>query len=253
MSVGDVEASVLLNEYGEPSNPVVAVTASGEGCRTYHVFGTLEEVEAKRREISSRHPAVEWREVPPSSVASAEVFFELDLNLGAHVFRRLAAKVAFEWLAQLRLGAVVADDEFRGIREYILQGHQTRTYAAPLAEERLMRGVLDFSIPLHAVAVFAHPEDRNLGAFVAFYGLFYFWVVLSENHHALAGWDELQTEHPQTREVERPLFRTGTGAVRIRWDALAGGFASDPSGVVSTASRHALRKLEQALTRFYGD
>ncbi|MBP8116443.1 MAG: hypothetical protein KAY09_01810, partial [Nitrospira sp.] len=86
-----------------------------------------------------------------------------------------------------------------------------------------------------------------LGAIVSFFGLFYYWVVLSKNYRALAPFDDLLIEDPQERESHRPLLRGQTGGVRILWPQVMEPYCNNPTATVTAARRFATRKFKEAI------
>jgi len=84
-------------------------------------------------------------------------------------------------------------------------------------------------------------------AVVSFFGLFYYWVVLSKNYRALAAFDDLLIEDPQKRESDRPLLRGQTGKVRLSWPQVMEACCNNPADTVTAASRYATRKFKEAI------
>ena len=219
--------------------------------KTYSILGTPENVEAKRQEIAKKFPNLKWEEQDLRSTAPPESFVEFELDLEAICLRRLAAKVAFERFAQLRSGAFVADGDFDPVREFIINGMEQQLCCGVLSDPRLLEGSLNFPLPNHAVVIIGHPQDRVLGAFVTFYSLFYYWVILSTSYTALGPTDDLLLEHPQRRESNTPRLRYGTSSIRVPWDDLVNAHYENPLGALKTARSYATKKFQAAAAGFY--
>ena len=106
--------------------------------------------------------------------------------------------------------------------------------------------------PFHFVHIVAHPLDPFLGAFVCFYGLYYYWVILSTRYQALGQTDDLLLQNPQARTAEVPLLRASPGDVRFPWARLIETFSRDPVAAERVAARIALKKFQRAAVAFYG-
>ena len=184
-----------LNKRGEPDF-IIWREVNAKGNKTYKIGGANEKVTAKQKEIARKYPGLKWEDFDIKKLEPPEFWIEFDLNLAAPHLRRLAAKVAFERFSQLRGCKFVADKEFNVIREFIRTGEERQASCSVLADLRLLKKSLYFRPPLHAVVIIAHPLDRVLGAFVSFFGLFYYWVILSNSYTALGPMDNLLLEHP---------------------------------------------------------
>ena len=166
-----------------------------QGKKTYYVCGPAELVEAELRTLRERYPDLKWEETAPGD--DAQVFVEMDTQLSRPDLRRLAAKVAFERFAQLRSATFVADAEFDPVRKFILEGIENTPICGVLSDRRLLEGPFRvIPLPCHAVYIISHRFDRVLGGFVGFYGLFWYWVILSRSYGALGQTDELLVENP---------------------------------------------------------
>ena len=166
--------------------------------------------------------------------------------------RRLAAKIAFERFAQLRGTASLDHSGFGTVREFALIGNERESCCGVLSDPRLLSGPLNFPLPHHAVVIIEHPDDYILGAFVSFFALFYYWVVLSTRHRALAPMDDLLLEHPQARKVDNPLLRLGVGSVRVPWWELVTPYRQAPDAIGRAAKEHAKEKFQGAVDAVYG-
>jgi hypothetical protein len=244
--------NVRLNTRGEPDGVIVRTPIDATGKKSYLLVGRGRQLEAKRQEIAQTHPIIQWEELDPQRTARLESRLEFDGDLTRSSLRRLAAKVAFEWLAAHRGRALLVDREFDPVRTFVLTGHEAELCCGVLSDMRLLQGPLNFPLPYHAVAIIAHPADHVLGAFVTFYSLFYYWVILSRRHHALWPWDDLLLEHPQVRDTENPHLRQHVGSVRVPWYELEQAYSRDPFTATRVVSAYAVQKFRAAAAAFYG-
>lgn len=249
LKINGIEETIFLNEHGEPDGIRVRVETDAAGKKVYSIFGPTEKVEAKAREIAKNHGPIDWEE---RRVDTLESITEIELALTSVPFRRLAAKIAFERLSQTRDNSLLIDHQFTAVREFILSGVEKEPCCGLLSEVKLMSGSLNVPLPHHAVFLVAHPLDRILGGFVTFFGLFYYWVVLSRTYTALAPWDDFWFENPQHRETHNPPLRSGIGSVRVQWAALENAYREDPALAVNVATQYATQKFRAATDKFYG-
>lgn len=241
---------LALNERGE-ADLIIWKQKDATGSMTYKIFGPAEKIEAKLGEITKKYPQLKWQELDTKNIEPPESLVEFDLDLRAQHLRRLAAKVAFERFAQLRGSCFVADNEFTVIRNFVLTGSEHNVCSSFLADPRLLKGSLNFPPPLHAVVIIAHPYDTVLGAFVSFFSLFYYWVILSTNHTALGPMDDLLIENPQSRECSTPLLRGGIGSIRVPWNDLVSEHLNDPRSNLKLAAAYAVKKFNGVADKFY--
>ena len=97
----------------------------------------------------------------------------------------------------------------------------------------------------------AYAPDPILGGFVMFFGLFLFWVILSRCYRALGSMDDLLIEWPQVREVERPLLRSGLGAIRVPWGDYISEYTRDPTAAIRAANHASRLKFQAAVDAAY--
>ncbi|MBX3369803.1 MAG: hypothetical protein KF793_05370 [Nitrospira sp.] len=245
LSFAGMTKDVWLDEHGEIDSVIIHKTEDEGGKISYSLFGPPEKVEAKKLEMSTQNPSIRWIDRDLHGIAPPESVAEFSIDLGGLPLRRLASKVAFERFAQLRFPVLSAD--FNEIRRFILHGDTDGKCCGILIDERLLFGSFNFQPPSHAVVLIAHPKDTVLGAVVSFFGLFYYWVVLSKNYRALAALDDLLIEDPQKRESDRPLLRGQTGKVRLSWPQVMEAYCNNPADTVTAASRYATRKFKEAI------
>lgn len=244
-----IETKMPLNEYGEPDGVKVIVEPDSAGKKNYSVFGSSERVEAKAQEIAGKCGPIEWTE---RAYAEIESLTTVEVEVVSLALRRLAAKVAFERFAQTRDNSVLTSPEFNPIREFILTGKEQEPCCGLLANLELLSGKLNVPIPNNAVFMIAYPSDRILGSFVTFFGLYFYWVILSRRYTALAPWDDFWFENPQRCETNNPVLRSGTGSLRVQWDRLISEYRDSPSQAVQIVSQYAIEKLRAAADEHYG-
>ena len=183
LDVNDKRGRVPLDEYGKPAGIIVSSGIDAVGRKTYDISGPRDQAEAKRLEIAKKNPNMQWRRLHVHKVES-RVRHEVDPT-SVHL-RRLAAKVAFERLAQLHGSSLLIGSEFDAVRDFILEGIEQGVCCGVLSDRRLLHRSLDFPLPYHGIVIIAPPYDRILGAFVMFYSLFYYWVILSRRQRLAA-------------------------------------------------------------------
>jgi hypothetical protein len=250
VKIESFEANVTLRNEGRPSHAIVRVEADEHGRKRFVVYGTPEMVRAKFEEISAKHPGLEWTEGQEEIVV--KMVADHPFEPSDIAVRRLAAKIAFERLAQF-LGAIVAaGSEFDNVREFIMTGTEREPYCGVLADPRLLDGSLNIPVPTHAVMLIGHPADRIMGGFVVFFGLFYYWVILSRRYSPLAPLDDLMAERPIARDTYNPPLRRYLGSVRVPWAEITTPYLLDPNTVCRAAIQHAGRKFRTAVDEFYG-
>jgi hypothetical protein len=239
------EASVTLGPDGRPKGPIVRAETNSEGRKVFFVYGTDEMMRDVVASIARSHPHIKW------STEKYEIPIELVIDgppLGDPL-RKLAAKVAFERLAQIRGAVIAVASEFDNIREFILTGAEGQpccgVTADPVLWNRSSFGTIP--VPAHAVVVVFHRADPIVGAFVMFFGMFLYWVILSRRYQALGSVDDLLVEWPHVREATRPLLRSGVGAIRVPWSRYVSEYTSDPSGVVRAALQVAQKRFQKAV------
>jgi len=245
------EFKVLLDETGQHRTAIVAVENCEDGNKIYNVVGPSAKVEEKRKEIDNRKSALQWREMDLTATSPPKSQVVFDTNLTRLTLRRLAAKVAFERWAQIRGSLVACDQQFDVIRGFIIEGNEQELCSGVLGDSRLLNDILRFPTGNHAVAILAHPRNRTLGAFVAFYSLFYFWVILSSKYQALAPFDDLLLENPQNEKVSNPILRSGVGNLFVNWQDIEKVYRSNPDKVVQSAKQHGFNKFQAAADTFY--
>jgi len=244
------EVHVSLNEAGEPKTGILDVEKKNDR-KAYSIIGPAPWVEVKRQEIIKRDSSIQWHEKDLGGLPPPELVGEFDVNLTRVSLRRLAAKVAFERWAQMFGSTVLSDRQYDTIRNFILTGHEHELSCGVLGDFHLLNGVLNFPIGNHAVVIVGHPQTRLLGAFVAFYSLFYFWVLISKEYYALAAFDDLLLENPQEKEIRTPKLRYGTGDLFVQWTVIENAYRIDPYTIVRVAIEHAIKKFQVAADAFY--
>ncbi len=199
--------------------------------------------------IARKHPEVNWKQsnydVAVEAVADGPA-------LEDPILRRIAAKVAFERFAQLRSATIAADWEFDCVRDFILTGVEAQPCCGITADPLLLEKSFNLPVPAHAVAIVFHETDPILGGFVMFFGLYLFWVILSRRYRALGSMDDLLKEWPQVREAERPLLRSGLGAIRVPWANYISEYTRDPTAAIRAANHASRVKFQAVVDAAYG-
>lgn len=242
------EARTVLGPDGMPTSPVVHVETDDQGKKSYSVYGPSEMIKTIVEGITRKRPGVKWTQ--DKYDVAVETLAE-GPSLEDPILRRLAAKVAFDRFAQLRTATIAADWEFDGVRDFILTGAEAQPCCGVTADPLLLEKSFNFPVPAHAVAVVFHQADPILGGFVMFFGLFLFWVILSRRYRALGSMDDLLVEWPQIREAERPLLRSGLGAIRVPWGNYISEYVRDPLAVIRAANQASRLKFQAAVDAAY--
>ena len=241
------EKRIHLDDRGEPPGVVVFVGKDEQRNTTYRLVGHPSEIRRQAEKISRRHPdLIELVRVPEEEGAGIEFRIISDADLIGPILRRLAAKVAFERLAQLRSAAILLEREFDPIRQFILEGTENRqSLCGLLWDEEIIRRALPVDLPLHGICLIGHPADRRLGGFVILYGLFYYWVILSHKYTVLSPWDDTLLIHPQTGGILNLRLREYAQVARIPWRRLLHANSSVLK-VADSATAYAIEKLTLA-------
>jgi len=236
----------------DPSFIQEAITRSnaGQGEAQYIVVGPADAVERKVAEISQMRPEVAWR----GADVQVETSVAIESHPDAPVFLRLATKIALERLADVRGPTFAREPEFADARDFALTGSSARIVAGCLADPRWvgMGAPLAFPIPLHAVGLVGQHEDRVLGAVVVLFGLYTYWVILSDTYYGLAPWDDLLCENPVTQATDQPLLRTGTSHLRLPWRDWRHAPVTLPDHLRRVQTDHVMRKLQASADAHYG-
>jgi hypothetical protein len=227
-----------------PSTPLVHVEKNDQGKKTYFAYGPDDVRDAFVAAVAKKRPDVNWK----TSRYNVEMEIIADgPALEDPILRRLAAKVAFERLAQLRGGSIAADPEFDNVRDFILNGVEALPCCGITADPLLLEKSFNFPVPVHAVVIVFHEADPVLGGFVMFFGLYLFWVILSRRYRALGSVDDLLIEWPLVREAERPLLRSGLGKIRVPWPNYINEYRRDPLAAVRAANQASRAKFKAAI------
>lgn len=120
LSFAGMTKDVWLNEHGEIDSVIIHKIKDEGGQIRYSIFGPPEKVEAKRLEMSTKNPSIQWIDRDLHGIAPPESVAEFSIDLAGLPLRRLASKVALERFAQLRFP--VRSEDFNEIRRFILHG-----------------------------------------------------------------------------------------------------------------------------------
>jgi len=247
---GAHEIQGWLNERGEPHDVFVQRREGSDGRTEFSIFGEPDAVEARFAEIARTHPSLRWERL--DNAAELQVIVPFELDLAGPTLRRLAAKVALERCAQRWGAEYVRGAEFDDVRRFVLDGTERQPLCGLIADTDFLRGSFNFALPRHAAYLNAHPRTPLLGAVVAFFGLFYFWVVASTRFKALGQTDSLLLEHAQTGSVEEPLLRGRPGDLVLPWSRLTEPFLRARAATIKAAAQYAVEKLQAAADELYG-
>lgn len=188
VSVEGREVPVYIDSEGKAGHPIVLEDTTLEGRKTYTVVGERERVEAAKREIAEKYPGLAWSDGEPFREM---IFIEIE-DLSRPHLRRLAAKVAFEHFASMFGAEAALGSEFEEVRKFVEEGTEaTEPIVGVLSDEAHLTGPLDYPVLTHASFLIGNPEDRTLGGFVAFFGVFYYWVILSRSYQADGAFNRL--------------------------------------------------------------
>lgn len=242
---------ISLDENGLPKTPLIFCGKDAMGKKFYNIIGPPDKVDQKRSEVMAKNPSMRWEDKDLTNIPRPESVIQIARDVGRKSLRRLAAKVAYERWAQLRPGLVLDDSQYDDIRNFILNGTESRVLCGNLCDLKLLNGMLNFSVGHHAVVVVAHPKSRILGFFVTFYSLFYFWVILSMHYRALAAFDDALIEDPQSQIIHVPLLRPNTGDLLVDWNNIVKPFLSNPENTVDLSIKYAANKFIKAEEEFW--
>lgn len=240
-----------LDENGLPKTPLIICGKDSMGKKSYHIIGPPDKVDKKRKQIMAKNPSMRWNDTDLTNLPRPELKFEFALDIGRESLRRLAAKVAYERWAQLRGNLTLSDAQYDDIRNFILTGAESRILCGNLCDLNLLNGMLNFSVRHHAVVIIAHPHSRVLGSFVAFYGLFHFWIILSKHFRALAAFDDILIEDIQGHKTDVPIIRPNTGDLLVDWNRIAKPFLSNREYTISLSVKYAYDKFRKAEEKFW--
>lgn len=238
--------NLSLDRRGVPKTPLVFVKKDNTGKKNYDIIGPASKVKEKRKEIEAKNSSINWKEKDLKNIPLPEANIEIASDLTRKSLRRLAAKVAYERWGQLRGAMILDDTQYSNVRDFIFTGAESKVCCGLLSDCRLLNGMLNFPVGHHGVMIIAHPRSRVLGSFVTFYSLFYFWVILSINYHAIAPFDEVLIENPQSQKAFSPLFRANTGNLLVNWNNIVNPFLTDPYAVALSSMKHAFNKFQKA-------
>jgi len=240
-----------LDERGVPKTPLIFLNRDKSGKKNFSIIGPAPLVDEKRKEIEAKNPSIKWEEKDLSGDSLPQSIIEIATDLTRKSLRRLAAKVAYERWGQLRGTIVLNDGKYDNIRDFIINGTESNVVCGILSDLRLLNGMLSFSVGHHGVVIIGHPRSRVLGAFVTFYSLFYYWVILATNYQAIAPIDEALIEDPQNHKSYVPLLRSNIGNLLIHWKEIVNPFLSDQKNAANSLMKYATAKFQKAADEGY--
>src|SRR5205814_4448093 len=170
------------------------------------------------------------------------ILFEIE-DLGREHLRRLATKVAFEYLATARDPSELVSQQFDAVREFVLTGVESEGIVCGVLSDRShLSGPMDFPVPTHTAFIVGHPLDEVLGGLVTFFGVLYYWVILSRHYVAAESFiGPLLLESPQERRHWFHPFQSASdgGGTRVNWELLIQSYVIDQRTAVDSAKRNA--------------
>lgn len=244
------KVKVTLDENGVSKSPLVFVGSSA-GNISFKIVGDYNVVREKKKEIDAKYDSINWKEVDFKTSGFPDLSIKIPSDLTRKTLRRLAAKVAYERWGQLRNAEYLNDQQYTEIRNFILTGTEDNPICGLLCDRHLLNTMLNFPIGNHAVMIIAHPKSAVIGAFVSFYGMFYFWVILSKCYKSISPFDDILIEDPQNKERHEPIFRSKIGNLLIHWDKIAKPYFDSPNNVNYQLVEFAKEKFNAASDEFY--
>jgi hypothetical protein len=130
-------------------------------------------------------------------------------------------------------------------------GNEINPCCGIIAERKIIENFLKFPVGYHGVFIFAHPNSRVLASFVSFYGLFYFWVILSTEFQAFSAFDPVLLEDPQNQATYEPQLRGKIGNLLVQWRHIAHPYISDPNKTAFLTLKYAHERFQQTSNEFY--
>lgn len=243
---------ISLDERGIPKSPLVLIRKDDQGKKFYDLIGPSSLVEKKKKEIESKNPQISWKEKDLTNTSLPNKVVEVARDISRNSLRRLVTKVAYDRWGQLRDASLLSDDQYNDVRNFILNGAESHILCGILNDHYLLNGLLNFPVSHHAVVTIAHPQSRVLGSFVTFYGLFYFWVMLSTNYQALAAVDDVLIEDPQRQIFYEPILRKNTGNLLVHWEKIKDPYLSNPEKVINSSMEYAVNRFKKAKPELSG-
>lgn len=170
------------------------------------IVGDKNYVEKEKQKINSKSKKTwKWEELEGSP--NPKIFIEvLPFNiLVDNKGQRLAAKIAFERLCQIRTPSLLVAGCYDEIREFILTGNSSRIFSNLFFNFKVMNQ--NFNIPFPWHALFLMQRGYKLLSIVTLLGLFYFLVILTTRSPIFANWEECILSNPQSKEEIVPILR----------------------------------------------
>lgn len=238
------EYKTSIDDNRLPQYAPISFEGDNKGDRNIHLLGPPELTDKKKKEIQKKLPEKEWFEGDLKNPEETLLQFIVKMDLDRPTVRRLAAKIAFEYWASIRNSELLIDNQYNTIREFILNGVENEVRCGVLSDPRLLKIISVFPPGSHFVALFAKPNSPILGAFISFYGLFYYWVILSKAFVALSSIDNILVEYPTMRQNEEPHIKTGVGDLFIPWDALVSSFTHNRKLNIEQSLSFAMHRMD---------
>jgi len=238
------EVPVTIRARNRPPEIPPSFFTDAEGKQTVQLVGDLELVGKKMEELKNRRGFKVWTQLDPQAFKKAEFKFPIKVDTLDNVYSsRLAAKIAFEYWGKRRGPETLLDASYDQIRKFILPQNTAPVPAAGLiCDAKLISQNLDIPFGSHAVSVVADINSGKLGAIVALFGVFYYWIILDNRYpvYANSSWLWISSAW-QKLSYEPPLY--GLGTARIPWHRI---IVNDPNRA-EKAWILAKQKIEQSL------
>jgi len=128
-------------------------------------------------------------------------------------YLRVATKIAFEFLChEYPLRAI--SDGYEKVKQYIRFGkYENEKPARLIYEDGLVNNVLALPFPLHSILLFGY--ERMVGSIISIFGLFYYFVLLSDDNRILQNWTSFIYFNPRTGESRVPLLKHNYSRAKI--------------------------------------
>jgi hypothetical protein len=248
LKFADIEGKVSIDQNGELTGPIVMTNLDTNGIKEYRVIGFGEkgkkQAEIKRQQISAKHPNVAWEEVHHAETPLIQFVIETP-EVDDIILRRLAAKVAFESWAEKRASLVASDSQYAQIRDFILTGNHDFC-SGVLPAPPPLTGLSDLPVGIHAGGIVHNVSSPILGAFIVFFGLFHYWVLISTSYQSLQSDDEFWIENPQKGYFPDSKLRCQARPILIDWGQYVRAWRNDPQGILKKAVTYNEAKFQEA-------
>ena len=113
-------------------------------------------------------------------------------------YLRVVSKIAFEYLCYFSPQRTF-NPEYGRVKNYIRNGqYKERRPAKLIFEFALVNRILPLPFPLHGILLFGH--ENVVASIVIIFGLFYYFIILSDSSPGIQDWEEFAYFIPKTKE-----------------------------------------------------